>query len=87
MLFTYNNTTYNFNVKMFWRTGDTPIRSRDTLHHINFTNKLTETSYDHRVSRYHLVFVMCAERSSLRVAIHASATGKICCYILYICAW
>ena len=73
---------------MFWRTGDTPIRSRDTLHHINFTNKLTETSCDHRVSRYHLVFVMCVKRSSLRVAIHASAsTGKICCYILYICVW
>ena len=26
---------------MFWRTGDTSIRSRDTL---NFTNKLTEIS-------------------------------------------
>ena len=60
---------------MFWRTGDTPIRSRDTLHH---TNKLTETSCDHRVSHYYLVFVMYAERSSLRVAIHVSAsTGKM----------
>lgn len=72
-------------------TRDTPFRSRDTLHHLSI-NRLTmqlatEMSIVTAIITLVItVFFMSAERSSLRVAIHASSssTGKICCWCLWL---